>query len=795
MKNKFITLILLIYFALSSFAFSQEFIFKSKKIEITDNGKSINAVGGKVVSDDGDLEISADKFEYNKNKNILNIYGNGIIKIKSQNLEIFFNSSVIDQNNSIIQANGDVKVLDINKNLEITSESIFYDQSQNYIKSNTKTNIKDDNQNYYLVDKFFYEKNKDLLKVENLIYKDLQNNIMRTSLAYINTKTNRLFGKDISVELNNKTFNNKNEPRLKGASIINDNKYSEINKGVFTTCRKRDGCPPWQLSSKKIQHDKKKKIINYENAVLRIYDVPVMYFPKFFHPDPTVKRQSGFLIPSFNNSLNSSSYLKTPYFFAMAENKDFTFSPRFYSEKKYLLQTEYRQANLKSNHISDFSFFKENNKSKKNHFFYKYDKILDFKSFEESNIDLKIQQTSDETYIKKNRIKSKLIDDNDIMENSLNLNLYSSNFSINIETTSYEDLDKNKSDRYEFILPKINLVKKINNKTNLNGNFLFKSNNLIRNYNTNIFEKSNINDLIFTSYPKITGMGFYNNYEFVIKNSNTQGKKSENFKNGENLYVSSLFQLNSSLPLIKEKENYKNILKPKLSLKVAPSHTKDYKDDETVFDVNNIFSIDRINKSDTIEGGISLAYGTDYLIVDKNDDRELFSFKFANNLRLNENNDLSNSYQIGQKTSNFFTETSFKPNEFFNIKYNSSIRNNFTDISNESVLTEFNISNFTTSFNYLNENNTNKKNSYLSSITSYKINDTESFMFSTREDKTTDLTEFYKLIYQYKNDCLAASIEYSKDYYNDRDIKPEESIFFKLSIIPFGETSSPNLKK
>ena len=68
-------------------------------------------------------------------------------------------------------------------------------------------------------------------------------------------------------------------------------------------------------------------------------------------------------------------------------------------------------------------------------------------------------------------------------------------------------------------------------------------------------------------------------------------------------------------------------------------------------------------------------------------------------------------------------------------------------------------------------------------------------MFSTREDKTTDLTEFYKLIYQYKNDCLAASIEYSKDYYNDRDIKPEESIFFKLSIIPFGETSSPNLKK
>ena len=49
-------------------------------------------------------------------------------------------------------------------------------------------------------------------------------------------------------------------------------------------------------------------------------------------------------------------------------------------------------------------------------------------------------------------------------------------------------------------------------------------------------------------------------------------------------------------------------------------------------------------------------------------------------------------------------------------------------------------------------------------------------------------------MYEYKNDCLAASIEYNKDYYSDRDIKPEENLFFKLTIIPFGQTSSPNLK-
>ena len=60
------------------------------------------------------------------------------------------------------------------------------------------------------------------------------------------------------------------------------------------------------------------------------------------------------------------------------------------------------------------------------------------------------------------------------------------------------------------------------------------------------------------------------------------------------------------------------------------------------------------------------------------------------------------------------------------------------------------------------------------------------------EFKKTNLTEFYNLIYEYKNDCLVAAIEYNKDYYSDRDIKPNEELFFSLTIIPFSKISSPN---
>ena len=86
------------------------------------------------------------------------------------------------------------------------------------------------------------------------------------------------------------------------------------------------------------------------------------------------------------------------------------------------------------------------------------------------------------------------------------------------------------------------------------------------------------------------------------------------------------------------------------------------------------------------------------------------------------------------------------------------------------------------------------KIAFLSNKTTYNIDNSNSLLFETRENKKTKLTEFYNLVYQYRNDCLIAALEYNKDYYSDRDLKPSENIFFKLTIIPFGQTSSPSLR-
>ena len=80
----------------------------------------------------------------------------------------------------------------------------------------------------------------------------------------------------------------------------------------------------------------------------------MFYFPKFFHPDPSVDRRSGLLQPRLNNSNVLGSSINIPYFHNISDNKDLTFKPTIFDNKIYAIQNEYRQEN--ASFIADFSY-------------------------------------------------------------------------------------------------------------------------------------------------------------------------------------------------------------------------------------------------------------------------------------------------------------------------------------------------------------------------------------------------------------------------------------------------------
>ena len=358
MKNRFkvFFIIFFSFLTLMHLSLADEFIFNSTEIEISEDGNIITASEGTAVSASNAIKIEAKKFIYNKDQSIL--YANsGIVKSTEDNIEIRANKLIFNQNLSIINATGNVKIEDLNKKFLFESQNISYDIKKKIISSESKSSFKDNSNNFFLVKNFIYTIKNRLIKMYNAKVTTSTNDVYEIEEAYLNLNKQKLIGKDISINFNSASPDKESSARLKGNTISSNNNVSTINKAVFTTCKRSDDCPPWQFSAKTIKHDKKKKIIFYDDAVLKLYDVPVFYFPKFFHPDPTVKRQSGFLMPAFKSSTSLGGSFEIPYYHVISNNKDLTFTPRLYSNDKVLLQSEYRAVNSKSKHLIDLALW------------------------------------------------------------------------------------------------------------------------------------------------------------------------------------------------------------------------------------------------------------------------------------------------------------------------------------------------------------------------------------------------------------------------------------------------------
>ena len=794
MKNRFLKYFLLIFtfIIFTKVVFAKEFTFNVKEITLSDDGNIIVATSGVATLLKNGNKINAQKFEYNKKLSVL-VANNATAVFKNDTIIISADKIEYDSTLSTISAYGNVKVQDLSEKIIIKSDKIIYNENTQVINSNTKSEIIDEPGNSFTVEKFIYKINDSLIKISKGRLVDTENNVLKIKKAYLDLNLNKFIGQDNTIEFNNLSFNKDNQPRLKSKTVSSDLNITEYTKGVFTTCKKTDDCPPWQISAKKIKHDKLKKIIYYDQAWLKIYDVPIMYFPKFFHPDPTVKKQSGFLTPTFENSNNIGTSFVLPYYHVISDNRDFTFKPRYFSKDKILFQSEYRHVTKNTKNVFDFSAFNEKNSPTKSHFYSKSTNNLNLENFLESKLDLQVQLSSNDTYLKTYKLKSPIINSTNLLTNSLGISANNDYTSFNLDFSSYENLSKNDSDRFEFIFPSYNISKVLNTSEKYDGNFTFVTNGFVKNYDTNIFEKVVINDLIFNSNSKINDLGLKNNYNLLIKNLNTDSSNSKKYKNKRIHNLSSILEYNSTLPLKKEGNNYRNILTPKISLKYSPNNTKNSIDEDRRIDINNIFSLNRISSNDTVEGGASITYGLEFEKIINN--KKFFDTKIANIYRLKPDKNLPKGNNLGAKTSDIIGQINFTPNDIFRIGYDFSIDENINDTNYQMLKTKIKLNNFSTSFEYLNQNNTLKNESYLSNKTIYNLNNTKSLIYESRENKTTGQVEFYNLIYQYQDDCLKAALEYNKNYYNDRDFKPEENIFIKLTLIPFGGASSPNINK
>lgn len=223
--------------------------------------------------------------------------------------EIYFSADEIetDEDMGIIEAKGNVVVT--RGKMELTSDKLWYDQ-----------------------------KGDRVVAKGNVVIKEEDGSLLYTDEVALSEKMKRADVNKVKVIM-------RDESRIWADTFIkktNDNK--QMRNASYTACDMCKGKSPlWQVDARKVNYDAAKQNINYNDALIRVKNVPVFYLPFLSHPSPEVKRRSGLLMTSMGSSSYLGEYVQPMYFFNVSDQTDFIFSPYISTDRDIIWGGQYRQ--------------------------------------------------------------------------------------------------------------------------------------------------------------------------------------------------------------------------------------------------------------------------------------------------------------------------------------------------------------------------------------------------------------------------------------------------------------------
>lgn len=211
----------------------------------------------------------------------------------------------------VITAKGNVEI--VHDERVLIADTVSYNQTKNIVSASGNVQI--------------IEENGDVLFMEYLeISSDLKNGI----------------AKELILSMADNSYIRAQNAALEGG------RFTTVKDGTYSPCAKCAKDPEralaWRIKADEIKHDKVQRRIEYSDVFLEVYDVPVLYLPYFSHPDPSRKRETGLLTPSYGSRGNLGAYVTQPVFVDLSPSHDLTLEPTWYfDESQPHLQGEYRQ--------------------------------------------------------------------------------------------------------------------------------------------------------------------------------------------------------------------------------------------------------------------------------------------------------------------------------------------------------------------------------------------------------------------------------------------------------------------
>ena len=534
-----------------------------------------------------------------------------------------------------------------------------------------------------------------------------------------------------------------------------------------------------------------------------MFGIPVAYTPYFRHPDPTVKRKSGFLYPSFGTSSELGTAIRVPYFWNISPHQDATITSIYTTKEGPSLAVEYRKEFEKGSLIAEGSIADNDNDATfstakgtgdlRGHILSKA--RFDIDDTWRWGFDL--NRTSDDTYMRRYGYGS---------YPSLNTQLFTEGFrGRNYFTASAHAYQSTRSDispdSVPVVLPSIDYnhlgaPDKMGGRTSVDVNFV----TLTRAEGTNMRRLS-----LRPSWNRPFGGYFGDLYSLRLAlkgdlyhvDDLARANETKDYNGFSGRAVPEI-ALNWQMPFVKSTGSIRQVIEPMASFITSPyggnsSKLPNEDSNEFEFDDANLFSFNRFPGIDRVEGGPRINYGLKWAVFGQKGAGSTSVF-LGQTYRIKADGTFADGSGLEDNLSDIVGRVRISPGSHFDLVYKTRFaKDRLTPNRNEVAMTA-GVPALNMNANYLFIDRPSDSEflgrEEMSLGINSKIDKNWSTGMKTVRDMAEDEFRSFSLNAVYENECAVFTTTFSRTFFEDRDLKPNDAVTFHLVLKTLGEFST-----
>jgi LPS-assembly protein len=582
---------------------------------------------------------------------------------------------------------------------------------------------------------------------------------------------------------------------------------TKMKKAIYSPCEickdKPNRAPLWQLRADKVVHDQNTHDIIYRDAFLDIYGFPVMYTPYLSHPDPTVKRRSGILAPTYGSSSDLGILFSLPYYAVIDQSTDLVLRPIITQNQGPVFASEYRERfthgemNL-SGSITQADFTNSSNTVEHNvvrgHVFGKG--RFDLDDIWRTGFDL--ARASDDTYLARYNFPAENVLTTRAFLEGFNRRDYAS-----IQGFTFQGLRPTDNAKTTPLIAPLIDYNYFGYPNSRGAYFTF---------DTNVLSLTRIEGVdshrlslrggwhlpytgehgdIFEASITTQADGYYVNH---VPNP----ADPSNDKNGFTGRFFPQLALSWRYPLVRAYKTQRQLIEPIAAIVVGPNGSNPDKipneDSQSFeFDDSDLFNLSRFPGLDRVESGQRVDYGFNTGIYGK-DGGSVTAF-LGQSFRLRHSSAFAAGSGLDNRISDIVGRVHFVPSGYYDVLYRFRLEKDTLQPRRNEVTMNVGrpLLRFTGDYIFLSEETGiagfSQREEVSGRVTS-KLNDFWTVGAQTVQNLSGDSTLFYQFDATYEDECFSLITTFVRREFTDREIRPSNTILFRLVFKYLGEVSS-----